>query len=442
MLNLKITLSVLVILATNVILTAQVKIGNNPTVINANSVLEIENPNKGLLMPRVALTSTTAFTPLTAHVAGMTVYNTATAGDVTLGYYYNNGTKWVRVADEANVNRYSSVEATGDISTSSATDVVIPGMTLSPLAGTYLVMFNGQYQSTSGLTSSFSTLQGVSDLELIYNQLMAIPVTNAAHAAVFGNGETLTPGVYTVGAVINVQGTLTLDGGGNSNALFIIRSIGAINTVAASTIIMTNGTTANNVFWIATGGAIGLGALTTMKGTLLAHAGAVAGGAGATLQGRMFSSAGAITFDSGIASLPNPSTSTYVNYRSLLPFVMFSSVGAVGNTGISVVTGDIGTNVGAITGFTLPTILNGNIYEPTGSTTITTTDNHALASFSLYQNGILIANSARINASNAAQTSLQAIATVSAGQSIDVRWKIDVGPLTMGNRILTLINVH
>src|SRR5690606_9320337 len=40
--------------------------------------------------------------PLTAHVEGMTIYNTATAGTgataVTPGYYYNDGAKWVRIA--------------------------------------------------------------------------------------------------------------------------------------------------------------------------------------------------------------------------------------------------------------------------------------------------------------------------------------------------------
>ena len=80
---------------------AQVKVGNNPTTINANSVLEMESTNKGMLLPRLALTSTTAFAPLSAHVAGMVVYNTATAGDVTPGYFYNDGTKWVRLAGGA-----------------------------------------------------------------------------------------------------------------------------------------------------------------------------------------------------------------------------------------------------------------------------------------------------------------------------------------------------
>lgn len=77
---------------------AQVKVGDNPTTINPNAVLEMESTNKGMLLPRVALTSTTAAAPLTGFVAGMSVYNTATAGDVTPGYYYCDGTQWVRLA--------------------------------------------------------------------------------------------------------------------------------------------------------------------------------------------------------------------------------------------------------------------------------------------------------------------------------------------------------
>jgi Ice-binding-like len=442
MLKLKMLLSAFIVLVANAAIVAQVKIGNNPTSINANSVLEIESTNKGFLMPRVALTSTIVTSPLLAHIAGMNVYNTATTGDVTPGNYYNDGTKWLRVANETNVPQYYSVEGTTDITTSSPIDVAIPGMSILPSKGTYAVMFNGQYSSTGGQISSFSTTQGCSDIELIYNQLISISATNIVHAAVFGNGETLTPGVYTFGGVINVQGTLTLDGGGDPNALFIIRAIGsAINTVAGVTIVLTNGATANNVFWIA-GGAIGLGASTTMKGTLLAHDGAVAGGHFATIEGRMFAGVGAVTFDTGTASLPSPSTSSYVNYHSLSTFVMFACTGAVGNTGISTVTGDIGTNAGAITGFVSPTTLNGTSYAAGSSSA--SAINNALASFSIYQNGVLLANSTRTNSSNNAQMSLQGIATVSTASPgpIEIRWKIDMGPLTLGNRILTLMKVQ
>ena len=89
-------------------LKAQVTIGSNVEP-NANALLDLKETaagtaTKGLLLPRVALTSTASFSPLSGHVAGMTVYNTADVNDVTKGYYYNDGDKWVRLADAANVS--------------------------------------------------------------------------------------------------------------------------------------------------------------------------------------------------------------------------------------------------------------------------------------------------------------------------------------------------
>ena len=42
-------------------------------------------------------------------------------------------------------------------------------------------------------------------------------------------------------------------------------------------------------------------------------------------------------------------------------FALFTSGGALGNTAVSHINGDIGTHVGAITGFALPTVVNGSI---------------------------------------------------------------------------------
>lgn len=84
------------VILSGIITSAQVKIGDNETTLNTNSLLELESANKGVLFPRVALTSTTSFSPLAAHVVGIVVYNTATTGDVTPGLYTNNGTVWVK----------------------------------------------------------------------------------------------------------------------------------------------------------------------------------------------------------------------------------------------------------------------------------------------------------------------------------------------------------
>ncbi|GAB3741199.1 hypothetical protein [Spirosoma lituiforme] len=82
---------------------AQVKVGDNPGTINGGSALEIESTNKGLLMPRVALTTTTTWGLSGTAVAGMSVYNTSaglTSSNTTypaggVGEYYWDGTGWV-----------------------------------------------------------------------------------------------------------------------------------------------------------------------------------------------------------------------------------------------------------------------------------------------------------------------------------------------------------
>lgn len=102
----ELTLVILLLMLTLPVL-AQVKVGNNPNTVNSNSLMELESTSKGMLLPRVTLTSTTSFAPLTAHVQGMTIYNTATAGSgttaVSPGYYYDDGTQWVRILNLANI---------------------------------------------------------------------------------------------------------------------------------------------------------------------------------------------------------------------------------------------------------------------------------------------------------------------------------------------------
>jgi hypothetical protein len=67
-----------------------------------NAILELESVQRGFLLPRVPLQATDNPAPLNAHIGGMTVYNTATAGtspvNVSPGWYYNDGTHWIRLA--------------------------------------------------------------------------------------------------------------------------------------------------------------------------------------------------------------------------------------------------------------------------------------------------------------------------------------------------------
>lgn len=77
-----------------------VGIGTNAP--DASAMLDITSTTRGILIPRIALSATNLAAPVTAPTTSLVVYNTATAGvapnNVTPGYYYWNGTIWVRFA--------------------------------------------------------------------------------------------------------------------------------------------------------------------------------------------------------------------------------------------------------------------------------------------------------------------------------------------------------
>lgn len=66
----------------------------------ASAKLDVTSTNSGILIPRVALTMTTAAGPVTAPATSLLVYNTATVADVTPGFYYWDGAAWVRLNDK------------------------------------------------------------------------------------------------------------------------------------------------------------------------------------------------------------------------------------------------------------------------------------------------------------------------------------------------------
>ena len=60
---------------------------------------------------------------------------------------------------------------------------------------------------------------------------------------------------------------------------------------------------------------------------------------------------------------PKKNAAQSINLGTCTNFVLFSANGAVTNTGISVITGNVGANIGAVSGFVPPTVLNGTQYN-------------------------------------------------------------------------------
>jgi hypothetical protein len=86
-----------------------VGINDDNSAPKASAMLDVFSANKGLLIPRVALTSTTAAAPVTSPENSLLIYNTAAAGDVTPGYYYWNGSKWVRLVANADPTKNTNM---------------------------------------------------------------------------------------------------------------------------------------------------------------------------------------------------------------------------------------------------------------------------------------------------------------------------------------------
>jgi hypothetical protein len=110
-------------------------------------------------------------------------------------------------------------------------------------------------------------------------------------------GATLTPGLYTSTAAAGLAAStaVTLDAGGNPNAVFVIQVNGALSLGAGAQVKLTGGAQASNVFW-QVNGAFSIGAGGQFAGTALASA-AGGIGAGSLLNGRVLAET-AVTTDS------------------------------------------------------------------------------------------------------------------------------------------------
>lgn len=223
-----------------------------------------------------------------------------------------------------------------------------------------------------------ASIQCATDLLIAYGQL-ASTVPNFYPSPLLGNGETFYTGVYSISGATTLNLDLTLDAEGNSDAVFIIKIDASLSTNADSEIILAHGALACNVFWVVEG-LVSMASGTSFSGTVIANNAAIEMNSGVTLEGRALTTAGAITINSIHAYTPIGCGSPILSgpiapeLGSAACYVIFSAIGEVVNSGISNLTGDVGTNVGLTTGFD-PLLVNGTIHPiPDGSKAICAAD--------------------------------------------------------------------
>jgi len=126
-----------------------------------------------------------------------------------------------------------------------------------------------------------------------YIEVAARP--NGAPLAAALAGKTVSPGLHSIPAAASNTGTLTLDAGGNPNAVFVFQVDGALAFAAGSHVVLTNGARASRVFWQVNGAGT-IGANADFAGTLMTL-GAVGIGNGSLVNGRALARTGAVAFD-------------------------------------------------------------------------------------------------------------------------------------------------
>jgi RNA polymerase sigma factor (sigma-70 family) len=144
--------------------------------------------------------------------------------------------------------------------------------------------------------------QAKTDLDAAYASLAARPSTGTITGDL--GGRTLTPGVYDAASSIGLTGTLTLDGQGDPNAVFVLRAGSTLTTASASQVVLAGGARSCNVFW-QVGSSATLGTGSILRGSILAAI-SITVTTGVTIDGRVLARTGAITLDSDSITRSGP----------------------------------------------------------------------------------------------------------------------------------------
>lgn len=191
--------------------------------------------------------------------------------------------------------------------------VVLAGSGITNTGPTTLNGDMGTYPTTTITGSSTITINGTNhagdsvtqgaktDLVTAYNSAAGQTSTNAISGDL--GGQTLVAGVYTSSSSIGVTGALTLNGAGNADSVFIFQAGSTLTTASGSSVVLTNGAQACNVFW-QVGSSATLGTGSSFVGTIIALT-SITLTTGATISGRALARNGAVTLDTNTISRPS-----------------------------------------------------------------------------------------------------------------------------------------
>jgi hypothetical protein len=132
---------------------------------------------------------------------------------------------------------------------------------------------------------------------IVYFQGLTPTLSGLGNLSTGGNGvnnHTYTAGNYFGATSLDIPTSITLDGQGNANAVFVFVAGSTITLESNASVLLVNGAQAQNVYWVngSTFTSV-FGTVSAMVGTILAHTTVTLGGG--TLNGRALANIGAVT---------------------------------------------------------------------------------------------------------------------------------------------------
>ncbi|OYW76129.1 MAG: hypothetical protein B7Z37_10275 [Verrucomicrobia bacterium 12-59-8] len=205
------------------------------------------------------------------------------------------------------------------------------------------------------------TLAAKGDLLTAYNDGAGrLPTITYGPIHIFAT-ETLAPGIYNDPSSFGLTGALTLDGGGDPNAIFIFQAGSTLISDPGSSVILQNGAQAGNVFWLV-GSSATLGVNSSLSGTIIAVT-SITLNTGATLDGRALALNGAVTLDS------NP-----ISFTPLAPGVPGAPTHWLGATdGSWTVVGNWASDLAGTPALVIPSLADNLTFSATGAANQSTT---------------------------------------------------------------------
>jgi hypothetical protein len=196
---------------------AQVGIGTDTP--NTSARLDVSASDKGFLPPRISLTSATDNSTILTPATGLLIYNTATAGtipnNVSPGYYYWSGAKWISIIGSSTS---SNIAGNGTTTTLSNFSSVVEN-----LSDNYTLQNSDNGKVITLNSSTTKNITVPSSLSIGFNCMIVQKGTGQINLSASGTtihnryGFSKTAGQYAILTLVSISENVFISSGDMSN---------------------------------------------------------------------------------------------------------------------------------------------------------------------------------------------------------------------------------